>query len=117
MKPNLILSLACTFTVFAVGAGFQRLTVASPIPLAAIEAPAESAPVAAPRTANLPVLPTVYVVADADSVDAPELTGVMAAPVGHARKALASRLGKSARWVGMNVPYYAFAGLASRSSE
>ena len=115
MKPNLILSLACTVAVFAVGAGFQRLTVASPIPLVAIEA--SSAPVAAPRTASLPVLPTVYVVANTDSVDAPELTGVMAAPVGHARKALATGLGKSARWVGMNVPYYAFGGLASRSTE
>ena len=115
MKPNIFLSLACTFTVFAVGAGFQRLTVASPVPVAALEAP--SAPVAAPRTATLPVLPTVYVVADAVPIEAAQISGVMDAPVGQARKALVSGLGKSARWVGMNVPYYAFGGLASRSTE
>lgn len=115
MKPNIFLSLACTLTVFAVGAGFQRLTVAAPAPTAVLEAP--SAPVAAPRTQSLPVLPTVYVVADAAPVAAAELPGVMNAPVGQARKALVSGLGKSARWVGMNVPYYAFGGLASRSSE
>jgi len=117
MKTNLFLSLACTLTIFAVGAGFQRLTVEAPILAAPLEV--ASAPVtAAPRTTNLPVLPTVYVVADASPVEATELAGVMGAPaVGHARKALAGGLGKGARWVGMNIPYYAFAGLASRSSD
>ena len=117
MKTNLFLSLACTMTIFAVGAGFQRLTVEAPITVAPLEA--ANAPItAAPRTANLPVLPTVYVVADKSAVEGVELVGVMGTPaVGHARKALAGSLGKGARWVGMNVPYYAFAGLASRSSE
>ena len=62
MKPNLFLSLACTLTIFAVGSGYQRLTVEAPItaaPLETISAPFS----AAPRGAHLPVLPTVYVVA------------------------------------------------------
>lgn len=120
MKVNLILSLACTFTVFALGAGFQRVTVASPVDVVPVVA--EALPIAAsPRSATLPVLPTVYVVAHA--LDEPEaqtleLSGVMAGgTVGQVRHALVGRLGKGARRVGLAVPYYAFGGLASRPSE
>jgi len=113
MYSKLLTPVICALTIFAIGAGIEPVVAnegnADPVAYAQVLA----------GDANLRVLPTVTVVAEATSEEeaAANEGSVVLSNVQRAGDQIAKRVTTSVRRVSLAVPYYAFGGVARRASE